>query len=233
MQRLDSRPLTPPIAIDARAAARPELGGVERWAREIARACRRCARARYEVLRPRPRLVHRAGHAWEQLVLPLRAPARAAAAVPGQPRARRLAPHRARAPRRRARCAIPAGTRRRTWPGSGGCCPCSWPARGGWSPCRSSRARELAELLGADPGADRRRARRRRRPLHARRRPRAARRAHGLERPYVLCVASHTARKNLAALVPAARALAGRGRRRSRSRAATGRSSPPRRGWTS
>jgi glycosyltransferase involved in cell wall biosynthesis len=41
--------------------------------------------------------------------------------------------------------------------------------------------------------------------------PEPARRAHGLERPYVLCVASHTARKNLAALVPAARALASRG----------------------
>ncbi len=68
--------------------------------------------------------------------------------------------------------------------------------------------REIAELLGADaivvpggvdgrftPAAD----------------PEPARRAHGLQRPYVLCVASHTARKNLAALVPAARALAAQG----------------------
>ena len=70
---------------------------------------------------------------------------------------------------------------------------------------------ELVELLGADPGgiaivpggvdgrftpaAD----------------TGAARRTHGLARPYVLCVASHTARKNLAALVPAARALAAEG----------------------
>jgi glycosyltransferase involved in cell wall biosynthesis len=38
-----------------------------------------------------------------------------------------------------------------------------------------------------------------------------ARAALGLGRPYVLCVASHTARKNLAALVPAARALAAQG----------------------
>jgi glycosyltransferase involved in cell wall biosynthesis len=35
-----------------------------------------------------------------------------------------------------------------------------------------------------------------------------ARAALGLDRPYVLCVASHTARKNLAALVPAAHGLA-------------------------
>ena len=67
---------------------------------------------------------------------------------------------------------------------------------------------ELAELLGVDaavipggvgerfaPAAD----------------PEPARRAHGLARPYVLCVASQTARKNLAALVPAARALAADG----------------------
>ena len=53
------------IAIDARAAVRPELGGVERWAREL------CARLPYRIRAPRPRLVHRAGHAWEQLALPL------------------------------------------------------------------------------------------------------------------------------------------------------------------
>ena len=38
-----------------------------------------------------------------------------------------------------------------------------------------------------------------------------ARAALSLPRPYVLCVASHTARKNLGALLPAARALAGAG----------------------
>ena len=64
------------------------------------------------------------------------------------------------------------------------------------------------------------------------------RRALGLTRPYVLCVASQTARKNLAALVPAARQLAtrrGRGRRRRRApaavraRAGAGGAAPPRR----
>jgi glycosyltransferase involved in cell wall biosynthesis len=71
--------------------------------------------------------------------------------------------------------------------------------------------RELGELLGLAPervsvvpgGVD------------AAFSPRAdaerARAALGLARPYVLCVASHTARKNLAALAPAASALAGEG----------------------
>jgi glycosyltransferase involved in cell wall biosynthesis len=41
--------------------------------------------------------------------------------------------------------------------------------------------------------------------------PGPARRTLRLDRPYVLCVASHTARKNLGALGPAARALAAQG----------------------
>jgi hypothetical protein len=59
-------------AINARAAARPELGGVERWARELV------ARLPYTVHRPPGALSHRAGHAWEQGLLPVlsaRAPA--------------------------------------------------------------------------------------------------------------------------------------------------------------
>lgn len=55
------------IALNARAAARPELGGVERWARELER------RLGAAVLKPPPALAHRAGHAWEQAVLPVRA----------------------------------------------------------------------------------------------------------------------------------------------------------------
>jgi len=51
--------------IDGRAAVRPELGGVERWAREL------CARLPYRTLAPPPALAHRAGHAWEQFVLPV------------------------------------------------------------------------------------------------------------------------------------------------------------------
>jgi glycosyltransferase involved in cell wall biosynthesis len=64
--------------------------------------------------------------------------------------------------------------------------------------------RELQELLGVDAavvpgGVDER--------FAAGTDPEPARRALGLVRPYLLTVASHTARKNLSALVPAARAL--------------------------
>jgi glycosyltransferase involved in cell wall biosynthesis len=62
-----------PVAIDARAAARPELGGVERWARELASRLPALRPDGYVVLRPPPALVHRAGHAWEQVALPARA----------------------------------------------------------------------------------------------------------------------------------------------------------------
>src|ERR1700754_4249569 len=62
-----------PVAIDARAAVRPELGGVERWARELSARLPALRPGAYEVLTPPPALAHRAGHAWEQLVLPARA----------------------------------------------------------------------------------------------------------------------------------------------------------------
>ena len=61
------------VAIDARAAARPELGGVERWARELRDRLPALRPAGYDVLEPPPALSHRAGHAWEQGWLPLRA----------------------------------------------------------------------------------------------------------------------------------------------------------------
>jgi glycosyltransferase involved in cell wall biosynthesis len=58
----------PFVAINARAAVRTEIGGVERVAREMVA---RLPRERYRVVKPPPFLAHRAGHAWEQLVLPL------------------------------------------------------------------------------------------------------------------------------------------------------------------
>jgi glycosyltransferase involved in cell wall biosynthesis len=59
------------VAIDARAAVRRETGGVERVAREMAARLPVLRPDRYVVMRPRPRLAHRAGHAWEQVALPL------------------------------------------------------------------------------------------------------------------------------------------------------------------
>lgn len=60
------------IAIDARAAVRPELGGVERWARELVDRLPARHPDRYRVIAPPRLLAHRAGHVWEQGWLPLR-----------------------------------------------------------------------------------------------------------------------------------------------------------------
>ena len=181
------------IALNARAAARPELGGVERWARELE------ARLGADALRPPPALTHRAGHAWEQGVLPLRARPYSVLVNPAN-----LAPlafgrnvvviHDAAALRepswysplyvRWQRFVLPAIAKR---------------ALKVVTVSEFSR-HELAELLGVDAavvpgGVDERFA------------P-GARRA---DRPYVLTVASRTARKNLGALEETARRLAERG----------------------
>jgi glycosyltransferase involved in cell wall biosynthesis len=58
------------VAINARAAVRREIGGVERLAREMADRLPRLNPERYRVIRPPARLAHRAGHAWEQAALP-------------------------------------------------------------------------------------------------------------------------------------------------------------------
>ncbi len=59
-----------PVAINARAAVRAEIGGVERLAREMAVRLPALRPDRYRVIAPPPRLAHRAGHAWEQAALP-------------------------------------------------------------------------------------------------------------------------------------------------------------------
>jgi glycosyltransferase involved in cell wall biosynthesis len=182
------------------------LGGVERWARELSARLPALRPGAYEVLKPRPALAHRAGHAWEQVVLPLRARGAPALLCPAN-----LAPlaswntvlvlHDA------------AALRHPGWYSRG---YAAWQRR--LLPVLARRAKrivtvssfsraELVELLRVDeasidvvPGG-----------VDPRFSPSAdagpARRALGLEGPYVLCVGSHTARKNLAALVPAAAAL--------------------------
>ncbi|MBV9800237.1 MAG: glycosyltransferase family 4 protein [Solirubrobacterales bacterium] len=62
-----------PVAINARAAVRGQIGGVERLAREMALRLPALRPDRYQVIAPPPGLAHRVGHAWEQTVLPLRA----------------------------------------------------------------------------------------------------------------------------------------------------------------
>jgi glycosyltransferase involved in cell wall biosynthesis len=183
------------VAIDGRAAVRPELGGVERWAREL------CARLPYDVIAPPPAFSHRAGHAWEQFVLPVQSARAPVLLCPAN-----LAPVAARNVVVILHDAAPL--RHPEWYSG---LYAAWQRR--ILPLIARRARkvitvspfsrdELGELLGVEAevvygGVD------------ARFTPDAepAKR----ERPYVLCVASHTARKNLKALVPAARALASDG----------------------
>jgi glycosyltransferase involved in cell wall biosynthesis len=189
------------IALNARAAARPELGGVERWAREL--AARLPTLGDYEVLRPPGALSHRAGHAWEQAVLPVRAR-----------RARLLLNPANLAPLAFPRNAVvihdAAALRHPEWYS---------PLYARWQravlPRIAQRARivitvsefskrELQELLGVDAhvvpgGVDQR--------FHPGADPEPARAALGLTRPYVLTVASRTARKNLASLDATAKLL--------------------------
>jgi glycosyltransferase involved in cell wall biosynthesis len=182
------------IALNARAAARPELGGVERWARELA------ARLDAQVLRPPAALSHRAGHLWEQAVLPARARGCELLVNPAN-----LAPlafprnvvviHDAAALRepswysdtyvRWQRAVLPRIARRAVRVVT----------------VSAFSAGELHELLGVEAvvvpgGVD-----------HERFVPGAPR----AERPYVLTVASRTARKNLGALAETARRLAAEG----------------------
>jgi len=62
-----------PVAINGRAAVRSRTGGVERVASELARRLPVLHPERYRVVAPRPGLAHRAGHAWEQALLPFAA----------------------------------------------------------------------------------------------------------------------------------------------------------------
>jgi glycosyltransferase involved in cell wall biosynthesis len=200
------------VAIDARAAVRPELGGVERWARELAGRLPALRPGGYAVLAPRPRLAHRTGHAWEQLVLPARAARRGAAAL--------LCPANL-APVAHPRVVVvlhDAAVLRH--PGWYSRAYAAWQRR--VLPALARRALhvvtvsefsrgELCALLPIAPerisvipgGVGE--------AFHPGARAPEAAAALGLRRPYVVCVAAQTARKNLAALVPTAEAIARQG----------------------
>jgi glycosyltransferase involved in cell wall biosynthesis len=193
------------IVLNARAAARPELGGVERWAREL--AARLPGIGPYDVARPPAALSHRAGHAWEQLVLPTRARRARLLLNPAN-----LAP--VAFPRNAVVIHDAAALRNPDWYSS-----TYAQLQRRLLPLVAGRARvvvtvsefsrrELKDLLGVDarvvpggvdqrfgPDADASR----------------AKEALGLTRPYVLTVASLSARKNLASLTATARALNTRG----------------------
>ncbi len=183
---------------------------MERFAREMVQRLPLLRPERYRVLQPSPRLAHRAGHAWEQLVLPLKAggsallycPANLApladrrvvvvihdAAALRMPEAysrtyvayqRQLLPRIA----RRARLVITVSEFAR---------------------------QELVDLLGIAPGQARVI------PGGVNERfapdvdPSPARSAYGLSGPYALVLGTPSVRKNLSALERAARALRERG----------------------
>lgn len=189
------------ILINARAAARPELGGVERWAREL--AARLPKVGPYEVIRPPTALSHRAGHAWEQATLPVRARKAELLLNPAN-----LAP--VAFPRNVVVIHDAAALRDPTWYS-----PAYAALQRRLLPLIAKRARlvitvsefsrrELQALLEVDakvvPGG-----------VDPRFRPDAdpepARAALNLSRPYVLTVASQTARKNLSSLTATARRL--------------------------
>jgi glycosyltransferase involved in cell wall biosynthesis len=193
------------ILLNARAAARPELGGVERWAREL--AARLPKVGPYEVIRPPTALSHRAGHAWEQAALPLRARKAQLLLNPAN-----LAP--IAFPRNVVVIHDAAALRRPDWYS---------PPYARWQqrvlPLIARRARlvitvsefsrrEVQELLGVDakvvPGGVDPRFRRDADPA-------PARAALDLAKPYVLTVASQTARKNISSLTAAARRLEAQG----------------------
>lgn len=207
-----SGPDSPAVAIDARAAVRAQIGGVERLTLEMTARLPRLRPDRYAVIRPRPSLAHRAGHAWEQIALPVLARRQALLYCPAN-----LAPlvsdrcvvviHDLAALRHpeaysRAyvayqRLMLPALAKR---------------ARLLLTVSEFSK-RELIDLLGVAParievvpeGVDERFGRADDAEL------RAVSTRHGLKRPYVLAVGTVSVRKNLSVLDQAARALDERG----------------------
>lgn len=201
-----------PVLLNRRAAARPTITGVERYAGEVIPRLQALAPERYLTVAPRPRLrgSTAAGHAWEQIVLPSRAKALSAALVYSPAN---LSPF---AWPRNVVVVHDAAVLRepeaysaayRTWHGRLGVA-CARRALAVITVSRFSRG-ELIELTGVSaerivviaPGVDDRFSPASP-PSQAGARP---------ARPYVLTIATDDARKNLAALAPAAAALAEHG----------------------
>jgi glycosyltransferase involved in cell wall biosynthesis len=194
--------------VNARAAARPQISGVERWAREMALRLPQLEPDRYVVARPPALLSKRPGQAWEQLLLPALA-AREGAAVIYNPA--NLAP--LVWPRNVVQIHDAAALRHPEWYSR----PyVEWQRR--VLPRIAKRAQlvitvsefaraEVSEFLGVPgerirvvPGG-----------VDARFRPdvdpEPLKRALGLQRPYVLAVGDRGPRKNLDALRPAVEPL--------------------------
>lgn len=202
----------PGVVINARAAARPWLGGVERWTRELAARLPGLRPGAYVVARPPRAFSSRAGHAWEQIALPAYAAARRADLILAPAGLAPLA-----WPRTVAIIHDAAALRHPEWYGR------SFVAVQRVLQPRVARralrvvtpsqfsADEIVATLDLDParitvipgGVGER--------LRPDADAEAARRALGLDRPYVLTLGADHARKNRQALVAVARALAEEG----------------------
>ncbi len=195
------------MAINGRAAARLHIGGVERLAKEMAVLLPRLRPQRYRLIQPSPRLAHRAGHAWEQVVLPRLAAGCELVYSPAN--------------------LAPLGSRRNVVV-IHDLAPLRHPEAYSYTyvayqrrllPMLAARARrlitvsefsksELVGLLGIEPrvidvvplGVDER--------FSPSADPASASSRHNLDLPYVLVVGTPSARKNLSALEPVQRALA-------------------------
>jgi glycosyltransferase involved in cell wall biosynthesis len=198
------------VAINARAAVRAEIGGVERLAREMALRLPSLRPDRYRVIRPPITLAHRAGHVWEQTVLPLQADGAALIYSPAN-----LAPVLS---RRNVVVIHDVAALRHTEAYS----PIYVAYQRRMLPLIAARARmlvtvsefsrrELVDVLAVNPervrvipeGVDER--------FGPDVDPGPARARYDLERPYALAVGTTSDRKNLRALEPAARALEAEG----------------------
>ncbi len=203
-----------PIVLNCRVASRPTITGVERWTLEVSRRLKALDPERYLIAKP-PAWAHSgpAGHAWEQFALPALAARHRARTIFSAANLAPLAwPRNVLVVHDAAVLREPAAYSRsyRAW------------HRGiGLTAARRARAvvtvsefsrRELIELGGLDPerltviggGVD------------ARFSPgigdvARVRIALGLNRPYVLTIATDDTRKNLDALLPCASVLAQRG----------------------
>ena len=198
------------VAINCRAAVRSQIGGVERLAREMALRLPALRPDRYVTVQPPAGLAHRAGHAWEQLALPALAarcsliysPANLAPALSAR---NVVVIHDAAALRHpEAYSRLYVAYQHRMLP------LLARRARLLITVSEFSRA-ELADALRVPgeriavipEGVDAR--------FSADVDPAPVARRHGLRRPYVLSLGTVSARKNLALLTRATRALAERG----------------------
>jgi glycosyltransferase involved in cell wall biosynthesis len=195
-----------PVAINGRAVVRTEIGGVERLARQMAERLPKLRPDRYRLIKPPALLAHRAGHAWEQVVLPVRAsraeviysPANLAPVLTGRSvvvihdvAALRHPESYSAAYVAYQRMLLPRLARR---------------ARAVITVSEFSKS-ELVDVLGIGPervevipgGVDER--------FTMAVDPEPARAAYNLQRPYVLCIGTVSARKNLEVLGTVATAL--------------------------